>query len=143
MMKPCRAKLESSMQPVFQGDEDRVLFLETLEEAVQRTGWIVHAYVLMTNHYHLLLESKTGKKELDKEWASIRRGWYLGYSDFRDMLLDMLEEGLQGRPSTPCTSVERKDHTEGKAKKLLDDGMRLLGLSPNELQSTPKGLTGR
>ena len=52
----------------------------------------------------------------------------------------MLEEVLQGRPSTPCTSLERKDHTEGKAKELLDEGMRLLGLSTDNLQNTPKGL---
>src|ERR1700677_2127564 len=38
-------------------DEDRVAFLRTLEEACQRTGWRVHAYVLMSNHYHLMLET--------------------------------------------------------------------------------------
>ena len=36
-------------EPIFQVDEDRGVFLKTLEEAVQRTGWIVHAFVLMTN----------------------------------------------------------------------------------------------
>jgi putative transposase len=32
-------------------------FLHTLGEACERTGWRVHAWVLMGNHYHLLLET--------------------------------------------------------------------------------------
>ncbi|WP_187357947.1 transposase [Pontiella desulfatans] len=33
------------------------LFLSTLQEVCEQAGWIVHAYVLMSNHYHLLLET--------------------------------------------------------------------------------------
>ena len=32
-------------------------FVATLQEAVQRYGWKLHAYVLMRNHYHLALET--------------------------------------------------------------------------------------
>lgn len=32
-------------------------FVATLAEAVQRHGWILHAYVVMRNHYHLALET--------------------------------------------------------------------------------------
>lgn len=42
---------------IFADDQDRQRFLEVLGEVVARTGWIVHAYVLMNNHYHLLLET--------------------------------------------------------------------------------------
>jgi Transposase IS200 like len=38
-------------------DEDRRTFLRTLGEACERAGFRVHSYVLMTNHYHLLLET--------------------------------------------------------------------------------------
>lgn len=38
-------------------DEDRVLFLRTLGQACERTGWRVHSHVLMGNHYHMLLET--------------------------------------------------------------------------------------
>ena len=41
-------------QAVFRTDEDRGTFLAALGEACGRTGWKVHAYVLMGNHYHLL-----------------------------------------------------------------------------------------
>jgi REP element-mobilizing transposase RayT len=46
--------------PIFVSDADRELFLTTLEEGCEQTGWRVHAYVLMRNHYHCLLETPTG-----------------------------------------------------------------------------------
>jgi putative transposase len=42
---------------IFADDEDRLLFLAGLEEAVVRFGWLCHAYCLMDNHYHLLIET--------------------------------------------------------------------------------------
>ena len=44
-------------QEIFVTDDGRRLFLATLGEAVQQTAWRTHAYVLMSNHYHLLLET--------------------------------------------------------------------------------------
>ena len=42
---------------IFIDDQDRQQFLAVLGEVVVRAGWIVHAYVLMDNHYHLLVET--------------------------------------------------------------------------------------
>ena len=42
---------------IFVDDQDRLQFLTVLGEVVSRAGWIVHAYVLMDNHYHLLFET--------------------------------------------------------------------------------------
>jgi putative transposase len=44
-------------EAIFEDDEDRERFLKTLGEVVGRTGWLIHAYVLMGNHYHLLIET--------------------------------------------------------------------------------------
>lgn len=44
-------------EAIFLDDEDRKMFLEALAEVCGRTGWKCHAYVLMTNHYHLVLET--------------------------------------------------------------------------------------
>jgi len=44
-------------EAIYRDDADRLHFLKTLGEACARTGWRVHAYVLMSNHYHLLLET--------------------------------------------------------------------------------------
>jgi REP element-mobilizing transposase RayT len=47
-------------EAIFKGDEDRRLFIETLGQVCERTGWRIHGYVLMPNHYHLLLETPNG-----------------------------------------------------------------------------------
>ena len=45
---------------IFQDDKDRQHLCELLEEAVDRFAAILHAYVFMSNHYHLLLETPRG-----------------------------------------------------------------------------------
>ena len=42
---------------LFKDDPDRRGFLETLAEACAKTGWRIHACVLMRNHNHLLMET--------------------------------------------------------------------------------------
>ncbi len=44
-------------ESIYDGDEDRRLFLNVLESAIGRFNWICHAYCLMGNHYHLLIET--------------------------------------------------------------------------------------
>jgi REP element-mobilizing transposase RayT len=44
-------------EKIFLDDVDRQDFIKTLAEACQKTGWQVHAYCLMPNHYHLVLET--------------------------------------------------------------------------------------
>jgi len=45
-------------QIIFRDDEDRTAYLERLEHYRQRCGFIIYAYVLMSNHVHLLLGTK-------------------------------------------------------------------------------------
>jgi putative transposase len=47
----------NARQKVFFTDADRQLFLDTLARLISRYGWICHAYCLMANHYHLLVET--------------------------------------------------------------------------------------
>jgi putative transposase len=42
-------------KPCFAAEEDLVLYLALLRHTAVRTGCAIHAYVLMTNHVHLLL----------------------------------------------------------------------------------------
>jgi putative transposase len=42
---------------VFKDDQDRENFLNTLQHVNKRYNWLYHAYCLMTNHYHLLIET--------------------------------------------------------------------------------------
>ena len=42
---------------VFRDDEDRQSFLDVLSRVVPTFRWRLHAYVLMGDHYHLLVET--------------------------------------------------------------------------------------
>jgi len=53
---------------IFISDEDRRQFLNTLEEACARTGWLVHAFCLMGNHYHVLLETPEANLVAGMKW---------------------------------------------------------------------------
>ena len=47
-------------KPIFKEDSDRELFLRTLAHVNARFHWICHAYCLMNNHYHLVVETPDG-----------------------------------------------------------------------------------
>ena len=47
----------NARQDIFADDADRVKFLAVLAATVSRYNWRCHAYCLMGNHYHLLLET--------------------------------------------------------------------------------------
>ncbi len=46
-------------EPLFVDDGDRRVFLELLGELPERHGLRVHGYALMSNHFHLMIESPT------------------------------------------------------------------------------------
>ncbi len=47
-------------EDIFSNDIDRKAFLKILEQVVERFNWLIHAYCLMDNHYHLLIETPDG-----------------------------------------------------------------------------------
>ena len=252
-------------QPLFQDDGDRRRFLETLGEACQKTGWHIHAYMLMGNHYHLLAEtpegnlvagmkwlqgaytqryngrhqvfghlfqgrykalivdgrepmyfqvvstyvhlnparaglirigeqklkqyrwssyphylkpaakgptwlrrdrvlgslgltekdgkgyeaylegrvlelgSKAGRKELEKEWKRLRRGWYLGEKSFLEKLEDRLAGALRGRRRESHSGPAKGAHDEAAAERSLNRGLGALGLRVEDLSRLAKG----
>ena len=44
-------------EDIFRDDGDRELFIDVLAEVAERFNWTFHAYCLMGNHYHLLIET--------------------------------------------------------------------------------------
>ena len=250
-------------QGIFKDDPDRRRFLETLGEACEKTGWAVHAYVLMRNHYHLLLEtpeanlvagmkwlqgtytqrynsrhklrghlfqgrykavvvdgeaepyfqvvstyvhlnparakliqigkerlkgyswssyplylrgrapdwlerkrvmgslglklgdsrgyeayiegrvlrlaSKAGRKEFEEEWKSLRRGWFVGDSEFGEALAARLEKALKGRQRESHSGDAKAAHGEAEAERRLRRGLGSLGLTSQDLKDLPKG----
>jgi len=53
---------------IFHDDDDRRFFLATLSEACAMTGWRVHAWVLMKNHYHLFIETPEANLVTGMSW---------------------------------------------------------------------------
>jgi hypothetical protein len=49
-------------------DDDRGFFLHTLSQACEMSGWRVHAWVLMRNHYHLFLRTPEPKLVAGMSW---------------------------------------------------------------------------
>jgi len=248
---------------IFRDDADRRSWLETLGEVCEKAGWRVHAYVLMSNHYHLLLEtpeanlvvgmkwlqgtytlrynhrhklrghlfqgrykavvvdgeeapyfqvvstyihlnparaklirlgeqrlksyawssyplylreqgpawlersrvmgsvgvkpkdrkgyeaymegrvlelgSKAGRAELDEEWSSLRRGWYVGEREFGEQLAVKLDKAIKGRRRESHTGPAKAAHGEAVAVKRLGRALACLGLKVDELRALPKG----
>jgi len=50
----------NARQEIFLDEEDREDFLLILRSVVRRFHWLCHAYCLMHNHYHLLIETPEG-----------------------------------------------------------------------------------
>lgn len=55
-------------EPIFRDDEDRRRFLESLGEAGEKTGWQVHAFCLMSNHFHLVVETPRANLCAGMKW---------------------------------------------------------------------------
>lgn len=80
MARPLRLEFASALyhitsrgdrrEAIYEDDQDRMLFLDILGEVVERLGWRLHAYCLMGNHYHLMVETPranlaTGMRQLN------------------------------------------------------------------------------
>jgi putative transposase len=55
-------------EPIFGDDSDRLLFLETLGQACAKTDWQIHAYCLMHNHFHLVVETPRANLVVGMKW---------------------------------------------------------------------------
>lgn len=85
-------------EDIFEDDQDREMFLATLAQAAQRAGWRVHAWVLMNNHYHLLLETPEANLVRGMAWfqttftartnARHRRSGHLFGGRYKAVLVD-------------------------------------------------------
>lgn len=85
-------------QPIVLEDRDCELFLFLLGNVVEQLGWKVHAYCLMTNHYHLLVETpnadlSVGMQLLNGQYAQAfnRRHGYEGHLFERRFFSEVVE----------------------------------------------------
>lgn len=64
-------------QKIFCDDRDRGHFIESLAEAVERFLLVLHAYVLMDNHYHLMVETPQAGIARAMHWLNVSHSvWF-------------------------------------------------------------------
>ena len=66
---------------IFLGDQDRENFLFVLDAVVKRHNWLCHAYCLMDNHYHLMIETpdanlSRGTRQLNGVYTQKYNWWH-------------------------------------------------------------------
>jgi REP element-mobilizing transposase RayT len=55
-------------EAIFLDESDREEFLRALGEACQKTGWEVHAYCLLSNHFHFVVETPQPNLVVGMKW---------------------------------------------------------------------------
>ena len=75
---------------VFKDGQDRQVFLDTLAQACEKTGWQVHAWCLMDNHFHLVIETPQPNLVAGMKWLL---GTYTGRFNRRHQLCGHLFSG--------------------------------------------------
>lgn len=100
MARPLRIEFEGALyhvtargnerKPIYRDDADRERFLGRLAHVVEQQRLVLHAYVLMRNHYHLLLETR--EANLARSMARLD-GPYTQYFNWRHRRVGHLFQG--------------------------------------------------
>lgn len=77
-------------RPIFRSDRDRRTFLTLLEQAAKRFRWSVTAYVLMTNHFHLVIQTQDPNLSRGMQWLN---GTYAAWFNHRHQRAGHLFQG--------------------------------------------------
>ena len=107
---------------IFFDDADRCRFLETFAEACERTGWQAHAFVLMPNHYHLLLETPEANLSSGMQWL---QGTYSTRFRVRHGLVGHV---LQGRFKSPVIEPDSDTYFQTLSSYIHLNPVRARGL---------------
>ena len=81
----------NNREPTFAGDDDYLCYLEFLQQAAERHGCAIHAYVLMTNHVHMPATPET-EHSIPKMLQSVGRR-YVQYFNYTYARTGTLWEG--------------------------------------------------
>jgi REP element-mobilizing transposase RayT len=90
---------------IYRDDSDRRHFCQLLGEAVGAFGWNLHAYVLMGNHFHLLVETPEPNLGRGMQWLNVsysvwfnrrhRRSGHLFQGRYKAIIVEAPEWGLE------------------------------------------------
>ena len=94
-------------------DVDRQEFIKTLAEACLKTGWQNHAFCLMGNHFHLVVETQSASLSAGMHWLLSS---YTIRFNHRHKLSGHVFSGKRGRKIL-VEELKRRKWTEGDLKK--------------------------
>jgi putative transposase len=98
-------------EAIFRDDVDRESFLKTLADACVKTGWQVHAFVLMPNHFHLVVETPQPNLVAGMKWflgtytARFNRRHRITGHVFAGRYKSLMVGGIGGYLRTVCDYV--------------------------------------
>lgn len=98
-------------EDIFRDDNDRESFLQTLADACAKTSWEVHAFCLMPNHFHLVVETPQPNLAAGMKWflgtytARFNRRHNLNGHVFAGRYKSVLVGGKGGYLRTVCDYV--------------------------------------
>lgn len=88
----------NNQENIFKSNRDREKFLDYLDKAAERFSIIIHSYCLMSNHYHLLVQTPEANLSLVMQWINVsyatyfnrkrRRHGHLFQGRFKAILID-------------------------------------------------------
>jgi REP element-mobilizing transposase RayT len=90
---------------VFDTDGAKDAFLKCLFEAAERFGWILHAFVIMRNHFHLVLELTEPNLSLGMKW--LQGTWAVRFNRFRGEVGKPFQGRFKSRHVEPGLSLAR------------------------------------
>ena len=111
---------------IFRDDKDRRHFLELLEEVVSMFAVRLHAYVLMSNHYHLLVEITEANLSRAIHWLNVSYTVWFNRRHGRSGHL------LQGRFKSVVVEPERWGLEVSRYIHLNPSRLRRLGLGKRD-----------
>lgn len=115
-------------QAIYFEDRDREHFLELVSELPERFGVLVHAYVLMSNHFHFLIQTPRANASTAMHWVKT------GYTIWFNIKHDGCGPLFQGR----FTSVP----VDGRGSWALE-ASKYVHLNPVRLKSVGQGKAAR
>lgn len=91
----------NTKQKIFLADDDRRSFIDALDGVVGEFSWVCHAYCLMDNHYHLLVE--TPKANISEGMQRLNGNYCRGFN----RKYNRIGHVTQGRFISPLVENDR------------------------------------
>ena len=117
-------------RPIYREQRDRRHFCELLSELVLRYRWRVHAYVLMDNHYHLMVETAEANLSRGMQWLNVsysvwfnrrhQRAGHLFQGRYKAIVVDRLGWGLEVSRQVHLNPVRVEKLGLGKGQRQRD-----------------------